>query len=919
MSSDHDVLSQSAAYVQGAHVIPVRVPVATLDPARLPQSDQSNSVQQQNELGPRTNVTPGFDDLSEDGIDMSLAGDAKHAAMERRYPQPMRSSVLKEAFRRAASELHQRNDHALLSSVSKPAIAVASSALPSLSSEPSGIDDHSRQQDLVTDEEDMLDLAFDIAQDLSRSRNLTPLVSLSPRKAIGSASPSQTPNQPVSNNSTPISTRKPVSWLTIRNIQWSDIFYEEMQQVLRHGVPQAKSERNKIIKKLNSKRFFEYVPFFTLRGPSDEIVLVDHDTPLWALDKNGRQVAHVDLPITYTVVKRSGIHDYLKKVFNNLAENGYRSGRSLYRKVSMQAIGISHTDVETFVKHQEVAQIQANIFSKAPGLVVQPIRSQSVMSLWECDLIDVARYASSNQQVHYLLCVCDHFSKMGFVVPLKTKESERVTYELQLIFLRESAPQTVISDNGGEFRSRAMDELAKRWNITLKHGLPYRSNSQGLIERFNRTIENAIRAWMLDYDTNSYLEALPMLLYSYNCAIHSTHGFAPFLVHRGRAPRAIHLDWKSFEQTQLSADAGAGAESDATMRSQSHSNLADEAEQTAPLTSQNNGTGDKPKPDSEPQGFPKPNNANPTASLTAGSMLHQKPREDGSKAQDSELRHGRQQSSDQIGHGHLDDVNAESDSLRAQAIAGAESFRPYASIAACEPKPEPTLQDGGSGDAVKRYVETTTKFNAVAQSQVAERISIKADKMIASTARRFTHKKNPRLKQGDHVRLDLLAFSDHRKDAKNGFKKPLSLPNWSQQVYKVTRRVDATVTAPDMYVIVDGEGDPPEASRRNAFYRYQLMLIEDQHFIDRLHDNAEKPDLNFGVFKKRKNTATTGESVGKDQTFDKEVPQTDGTASEGDTGGTYGASASDHNDKSPVRPFRRAAAPRSAKGWYTSY
>ena len=248
MSSDHDVLSQSAAYVQGAHVIPVRVPVATLDPARLPQSDQSNSVQQQNELGPRTNVTPGFDDLSEDGIDMSLAGDAKHAAMERRYPQPMRSSVLKEAFRSAASELHQRNDRALLSSVSKPAVAVASSALPSLSSEPSGIDDHSRQQDLVTDEEDMLDLAFDIAQDLSRSRNLTPLVSLSPRKAIGSASPSQTPNQPVSNNSTPISTRKPVSWLTIRNIQWSDVFYEEMQQVLRHGVPQAKNERNKIIK-----------------------------------------------------------------------------------------------------------------------------------------------------------------------------------------------------------------------------------------------------------------------------------------------------------------------------------------------------------------------------------------------------------------------------------------------------------------------------------------------------------------------------------------------------------------------------------------------------------------------------------------------------------------------------------------------
>jgi hypothetical protein len=215
-----------------------------------------------------------------------------------------------------------------------------------------------------------------------------------------------------------------------------------------------------------------------------------------------------------------------------------------------------------------------------------------------------------------------------------------------------------------------------------------------------------------------------------------------------------------------------------------------------------------------------------------------------------------------------------------------------------------------SPDDVRRHVEATVKMNVVAQNQVAERINIKADKMIASTARRFTHKKNPRLKQNDHVRLDLLALTDHRKDAKSGFKKALNLPNWSQEIYKIQQRIDATTTIPDLYVIVDDNGRAPEQGRRNAYYRYQLLLVEDRERLEKLHDVTQKPDFNFGVLTTQQRPRLGANAqVSHEFEVESDKDQTLHDMGEHD----------DEEHKPDTRPFRQAAAHRGAHGWYASY
>jgi transposase InsO family protein len=82
-----------------------------------------------------------------------------------------------------------------------------------------------------------------------------------------------------------------------------------------------------------------------------------------------------------------------------------------------------------------------------------------------------------------------------------------------------------------------MKALCERFKIDLRHGKPYTPKTQGAVERFNQTIKNSIMAHMTQNDNNKYLEALPSLVYNYNCQKHLTTKFTPFqvLFHRDQS------------------------------------------------------------------------------------------------------------------------------------------------------------------------------------------------------------------------------------------------------------------------------------------------------------------------------------------------------------------------------------------------
>ena len=130
----------------------------------------------------------------------------------------------------------------------------------------------------------------------------------------------------------------------------------------------------------------------------------------------------------------------------------------------------------------------------------------------------------------YLLVGIDAFSHWCFIRPLKRKDAETVSrvVEEELMF-KGRTPKKVICDLGKEFNSRVFKELCERYHIEPYFCAPYYHASNGLVERLNLQIENAIRCLLLEGGGNwdIYINKIEKSL---NSTIHGTVGFTPFEV-----------------------------------------------------------------------------------------------------------------------------------------------------------------------------------------------------------------------------------------------------------------------------------------------------------------------------------------------------------------------------------------------------
>ncbi|KAJ8360154.1 hypothetical protein SKAU_G00166790 [Synaphobranchus kaupii] len=72
--------------------------------------------------------------------------------------------------------------------------------------------------------------------------------------------------------------------------------------------------------------------------------------------------------------------------------------------------------------------------------------------------------------------------------------------------------------------------------IQKSHTTPYHPMGNGVIERYNRTLGNMIRA-LAPHSKARWPQMLQLLTFCYNCTEHETTGFAPFFLMFGRIPR----------------------------------------------------------------------------------------------------------------------------------------------------------------------------------------------------------------------------------------------------------------------------------------------------------------------------------------------------------------------------------------------
>ena len=161
-----------------------------------------------------------------------------------------------------------------------------------------------------------------------------------------------------------------------------------------------------------------------------------------------------------------------------------------------------------------------------------PLTTVPIGSPWEMVAVDILQVPVSQHNNRYLLVIQDYMTKWAEAIPIPDQTAERVTKEFIKVFSRFGIPDVLHSDQGKNFESTILRHTLDAFGVTKSRTTAYHPAGDELVERFNRSLLQMLRAYVLDH--TDWEQYLPLVLYAYRTAIHASTGVSPFELMLGR-------------------------------------------------------------------------------------------------------------------------------------------------------------------------------------------------------------------------------------------------------------------------------------------------------------------------------------------------------------------------------------------------
>jgi len=166
-----------------------------------------------------------------------------------------------------------------------------------------------------------------------------------------------------------------------------------------------------------------------------------------------------------------------------------------------------------------------------------PLQNIPIGQPWQMVAVDILQVPLSTNNNKYLLVLQDYFTKWADAVPLPDQTASRIVTALIRFFCTYGPPQILHSDQGRNFESTIFTQVLQAFGVRKSRTTPYHPQGDGMVERFNRTLMQLLRAYVTsESDWETYL---PQVLYAYRTARHSSTGASPYLLVYGRDPPAL--------------------------------------------------------------------------------------------------------------------------------------------------------------------------------------------------------------------------------------------------------------------------------------------------------------------------------------------------------------------------------------------
>ena len=174
------------------------------------------------------------------------------------------------------------------------------------------------------------------------------------------------------------------------------------------------------------------------------------------------------------------------------SDDGYWRGKSTIQKLS-RASGSTKEEAERWLLKQPSYQI----YLPAPKYIPRPNASMSLFAkpndIHQSYLLSLPHDKFKKETYKYALNIVDVASRYKGSYQLTTKNSKEVAQAFQWIYENTplTYPKTLIIDDGKEFY-RDTTKLMEKHDVMIQCGDPSQHRSQGIVERFNRTLADRL-------------------------------------------------------------------------------------------------------------------------------------------------------------------------------------------------------------------------------------------------------------------------------------------------------------------------------------------------------------------------------------------------------------------------------------------
>jgi len=158
---------------------------------------------------------------------------------------------------------------------------------------------------------------------------------------------------------------------------------------------------------------------------------------------------------------------------------------------------------------------------------------------WEHITMDfVTKLPRTLRKFDTIWVIVDRLTKSAQFIPIQESSSaERLTdIYVREVVTRHGVPVSIISDTNIRFTSRFWDRFHSELGTQLHFSTTYHPQTDGQIECTIQTLEDMLRACVLDFGS-SWDDYLPLVDFSYKNNFHSSIGMPPYQLLYGRKCR----------------------------------------------------------------------------------------------------------------------------------------------------------------------------------------------------------------------------------------------------------------------------------------------------------------------------------------------------------------------------------------------